>query len=568
MRATTRVVALCTGAALAACASGREVPGLGSDPEPSEAEGARGGDSGAGPAGGSGQGDDAPRDPPLGALPDAAPSVPPDATADAPKDAPVAITRAGDAFFAVSASGEVLLELPAFDAFQQLRPMAYVEIQTRGEHVLIARAECHEPSALDPNVTGLDAPPGSCRHYAMLLRRDGLELLWQRKSELLAVGAVARLGESGAVSLAEVAFEPFAWRTVVIDTSGQEHVFAGTSALSAPDRDGFVAVLRDTDSLAGDYGFVAPGAPAVQPLSVPMLPWGPAAQDAVIRRGPQVDGDAGFTYLGVDDRGGPLLVHERPRDVARVELPAPSGEELELMIAAHAWMLVAFDREAFTRRPWRSVTRDGHEVLSPSLPEGFAATDVELPHGDWLRVSDQGEAYGWLDASTGRWKAPPPAPEGQRRFSTGENCDSTDFVTEDGQALVHLRDDVVGHAYLEAEDGVLQALGTPIVDAVYVATARVAETFEIRPLPRDATYCPEPVWPATPPAGELLRGGQVQYLRGERSLVVEDPLARTWLSPNGRFVAVRQLDQAPVLHDLTGGRSVTLTDMDAFEGWL
>jgi hypothetical protein len=468
----------------------------------------------------------------------------------------------------VSAGGEVLLELPAFDAFVQLRGEVYVEVQARGEHVLIARSECHYPSALDPNVVALDAPPESCRHYAMLLRRDRLELLWQRKSGLLAVGAVARLGEAGAVSLAEVAFESLAWRSVVIETSGQEHVFADTSALSAPDRDGFVAVLRATDSLAGEYGFVAPSAPAVQPLSVPMLPWGPAAQESAIIKGPQVDGDATFAYLGVDDQGGPLLVHERPRNVARIELPVPLEEELELKLAAHAWVLVAYDRGERTRRPWRSVTRDGHELLSPSLPDGFAATHVAPTGGDWLRVSDRDEAYGWLDASTGRWKAAPPLPEGQRRFSTGDYCHSTDFVTADERAVVHLRDDVVGHAYLEAEDGVLQPLGAPIVDAVYVTSARVGGTFEIRPLPRAATYCPEPVWPATPPAGELLRGGQVQYLRGARALLIDDPMARAWLSPNGRFVAVRPLDQVPVLHDLSAGESVALTDMDAFEGWL
>ncbi len=520
---------------LAACASVQQTPEPGPGLEPSEP--------------------DAPED----ARPGASQLAPPE-----DPSRPVAITRSGETFFAVSASGEVVAQLPAFEGFESLRPWANVDIQVRGEHVLVARSECTEPSPTDP------MPLTSCRHYAMLLRREGLELAWQRKSELLAYDAVARLGESGAVSIAELETGTYASRAVVIDTDGDEHAFAGVSPQSAPDGDGFISVLLETSDNPTQYGFVGPGATAMQPLSVPMLPKGPAAQDALILPSPQFDGDAAFTYLGVDDQGAPLLVHERPHDVARIELEAPPGEEdeLELSPTAHAWMLVAYDRGDRTRRPWRSVTRDTHEVLVPSLPTNFIPSEVSFPSGDWFRLASESGAYGWLDASTGRWKPQPSLPTGKRLFSAGDYCHSTDFVTEDGYALVHLRDDVVGHAYLESDYGALLALSAPIIDAVYVTSQRIGETFEIHPLPQNYTYCPDSAWPETPPEGDLLRGGQVQYLRAGRSRVVDELSGRTWLSPSGRFVAALPFDGAPVLHDLDGGEGVTLSDMDSLDGWL
>jgi hypothetical protein len=556
--------ALCLCLVLAACASVREAPELGPGLEPSENDGTTGAGSGAAAATGPTEDDDARPD--VGAQ--TPPEAPPSGSVLGPPDDPdraIAITRSGETFFAVSASGEVVAQLPAFDGFEALRPHAYVDLQVRGDHLLLSRSECTEPSP-----SPIDPMPEltSCRHYAMLLRREGFELSWQRKSEPLAYEAVAHLGASGAVSIAESEPGSYAGRAVVIDSDGDEHAFAGVTPQSGPDADGFIAVLLDAASSPAEYGFIGPGSSAAQPLSVPRLPLGPAAQDALILASPQLDGDAAFTYLGVDDRGGTLLVHERPNEVARIALEAPAEGELELWPTPHAWMLVAFDRGDYSRRPWRSVTRDSHEVLTPSLPEAFTASVVSPPTGDWLRLSREDGAYGWLDASTGHWKPAPASPEGQRLFSTGDFCKSTDFVTEDGHAVVHLRDDVIGHAYLETDYGVLQALSAPIIDAVYVTTQRIGETFEIRPMPKNATYCPEPLWPTATPEGDLVRGGEVQYLRGGLSRVVDEQRGRAWLSPSGRFVAVLPFEGTPVLHDLEGGEGVTLSDMDSLEGWL
>jgi hypothetical protein len=562
-------------ALVGACASVHEAPELGSH----EAGGSRGAedDPGGGPAvAGSAVDGPATEEPGTPAPGRDAPTTGGDPE-DAPLDpsAPLAVAQAGDTLVVISATGAVVAELPAFADLEANRTAAYHELQSVGDHVLIARAECRDlgPFVAIVNDPSLP-PPGSCWQYAMLLRRPDFELVWQRKSEPLAYTAVLRLGEAGAVSIGESSFGAHTPRTIVVDLDGREHVFDGLSPLSAPNAEGFIAVRIDDSDLAPGYAFVHPDAPEPQRLSVPMHPLGPAGRDALIITEPQLEHDVAFTYLGVDDAGRPALVHERPEGATRIDLgAAPEGDtELEIRLTPRAWLLVGYDPTTRTRRPFRSVTRDDHRVIDFLLPTNVASWEMRggVENGDWLRLEDEGEgdfAYGWVDASTGSFKhAPPPWP-GTRPFET-DYCRSTDFVTEAGRALVHLRDDAVGRAYLEGDYGELSPISAPFIEAVSVHSQQVGETFVFRPVAHTATYCPEPVWGEASAGVEVVRGGQVQFLRGSRSLVLDDRLAPGMLSPDGRFVAELLQDQPPVLHDLVTGEVTTLERIDTFHAWL
>jgi hypothetical protein len=117
--------------------------------------------------------------------------------------------------------------------------------------------------------------------------------------------------------------------------------------------------------------------------------------------------------------------------------------------------------------------------------------------------------------------------------------------------------------------GELTRIGAPFRDATHIETTRAGDTFQLHAVASGYTYCQQPSWPAPAPDVEpLLRGGQRQLVRGERSLVVDHEHGDMSLLAPGGHRALVTSGESVVLHDLVDGGVRELPEGTRVIGWL
>jgi hypothetical protein len=496
-------------------------------------------------------------------------------TAAAARPALLVVETLDGAMRVFERDGSVVAELPAFEDLVELSGGGAIVLQARGDYVLLSRDEtqAYYYAYRDNDPAAESQPPGSTTQYAMLLRRSDFRLLWQRKSSLLAYGPQIMLGEAGSVSIGETGFESgtglesATTRTIVKTPDGAEHVFEDVRPLSGPGVDGWLAVRSAFTTLVYggaevyDHGFVRAGESGMKPLSDQYIAYTEQPLE------PQVEAGPSFHYLVRGPNATALLVHETPDSVERIALGSAPPGSLQLLRSESSWVVAVHDAQGRAHRPWVSVDAAG-DVLALRLPDEHDVQTLWHASDDWFQVHYFDEAgSGWLDAATSTWKPMPTAPEGFRPFDDN-HCTWTQPILHEGHALLALRDDELGGVYREDESGSFTRIGAPIRDAVDVEVSQAGATLVLSAIDIHDTYCQSGMWPQTELPDGVVVGGQTQFLRGGRSLVLDAPDHRSSLDPGGRLVAASSADWSITLHDLESGGAHVLQDASVVIGWL
>jgi hypothetical protein len=459
--------------------------------------------------------------------------------------------QGSDGLQLLAADGSLAAELPAFTGHEE-SASAWFEVQASADHVLLVQ------HSYDP---GSPSAHGGPEQYAVLLRRSDLGEIWERTGEALPYSIGPTLGEGGQVLFRVPAGDDLGRSLSILKApSGEEHAFEELPS-SAPDAQGRVAVITSS----GTYGFVQAGHETIRglkgrPLFRPRHLY--ETPQAVLEAGPGPE----FHYLEQAADGALSFVHEQPDAVTRTALGVVPGSSLDLVRGEHAWLVVARNDANGTVLPLLAV--DGNLMVHAlDVPAELGPLTYAFSAGDdWFALgrSDHLDLVGWIDAATGSWKPMPALPAGMRLFDSAY-CRSSGASLLDGRALVPLRDDSSGGAFLEGEDGSFTRIGSPVRDAIDLAIMRHGDTFELQAIDGRDTYCPDQAWPAPGEPG-FVRGGQTQFVLGSHTHVFDTDQSSLLAHSRGRFVASLRGASELTLHDLARGSAAELHGVPI--GWL